>query len=266
MSVQGMHGRVAASGTESARHRADRSPGLLPHVRPARRAHLDPRRHLGLRWAMALALALLLVTAVGWWRLLGDEGESATRVISQPHPTARISTTASLDQDGDVHVSLDVVRSNTLAMPVLLLPDRPGTGFEPQVTMGRLLADSVAIAIAGTLAPGDAVEVPARAARATRLVLDYTATGTYVASRPSPPGRGLVLLTPVRLAGDDLPGRVEVTDARILNLGCVRNGALRVCGDQTGDTWVVEDLVSGEDVVGQVDLGRAGAGATPPNS
>jgi hypothetical protein len=265
MSVQGMHGRVAAGGTPSARHRADRSPELLPHVRPARHAHLDRRRRLVVRWVV-VALALLLAAAVGSWRLLGEDGGRADDVVSEPRATAGTSATTSLDQDGDVHVSLDVVRSDPTGTPVLLVPDRRDTGFQPRVTVDRLLADTVPVDVAGTLAPGGVVELPASAARATRLVLDYTATGTYVASRPSAPGRGLVLLTPVRVSGDDLRGRVEVTDARILNVSCVRNGAVRVCGDQTGDTWVVEDLVSGEDVVAQVDLGDAGSGTTSPNS
>ena len=193
MSVQGMHGRAAASGTTAARHRADRSPELRPRARPSRHAHLNRRRQavVLVRWMIGvLALAVLLGVALGSWRMLRDDGAEASRVVSDPRPPARTTTVASIDADGDVQVSLDVVRPATSATPVLVVPDRPGTGFAPRVTVGRLLADTVPVDVAGTLVPGGALEVPAPGARATRLVLEYTATGTYVASKPSSPGRG----------------------------------------------------------------------------
>jgi hypothetical protein len=89
---------------------------------------------------------------------------------------------------------------------------------------------------------------------AIRTRLDYSATGTYVASAPSVPGRGLVLLTPLEVPALDVPWRLEVTDARILNLACRSAGLTRACGSNSGDTWTVDDLSAQEDVVAQIDL------------
>jgi hypothetical protein len=251
MSVQGTHSNVASAGHATARHRAHRAPGLVPPVRPVRHAHLDRRRRLALmRWAAVLLAVCLLPAAAVGWRLVDDRGPGGNAVVTSPEPSAGTRVGVAIDAHGNVQVSVDVVRSSTSGTPTLSVPNRPGTGFLPQVRIGSLLADSVPVPVEETLGSGAVLGVPEGAA-ATHLRVDYTATGTYVASRPAPPGRGLVLLTPVRLDG---PGRLVVTDPRIRNLECVSDAGPRVCGHQDGDTWSVEGLAEGEDVVAQVDL------------
>ena len=252
MSVQGMQSRVAAEGHATARHRADRAPELVPSVRPVRHAHLDRRRRLGLFRSAGVLLAafLLLATAVGW-RLFDNHGAAGGNGGVTAPPTAGTRVGVAIDSQGNVHATVDVVRSSTSGMPTLSVPNRPGTGFLPEVRIGSLLADSVPVTVEETLRNGAVLEVPEGAA-ATSLRVEYTATGTYVASRPSTPGRGLVLLTPVQFGG---PGRLEVTDSRIRNIECVSDLGPRVCGSRDDDTWVVEGLAPGEDVVAQADLG-----------
>ena len=104
-----------------------------------------------------------------------------------------------------------------------------------------------------TLTSGQRAEVPL-AAGVTRARLEYTATGTYVASTPSSPGRGLVLLTPLQLTDAGVDLRLAVTDDRVLNVACRTAVLTRVCGTRSGSTWTVTDLAAGEDVIAQVDL------------
>jgi hypothetical protein len=258
VSVQGMHKTDVATGQDTARHRADRSPELVPHVRPSRYAHLDRRRRRAVLRSAVVLVAVVVLTSVvvGSWRLFDDAGAGRGDVVTGPDPTATAATRSgvAIQPDGDVQVSIDVVRSSTTGTPTLRVPER--AQFDPEVRIGSLLADAVQLPLGGTLRTHAALQVPA-AAGASRLTLDLTATGTYAASAPSAPGRGLVLLTPLHLAGAGESGRLEVTDPRILNLACQSGEILRACGSRDGATWVVEDLGAEDDVLAQVDLFRS---------
>lgn len=252
MSVQDMHKTSSASDHPSARHRADRTPELMPHMRPLRHAHLDRRRRRTyLRSSVILlASAVLLAVVVGSWRL---DDRNGGKVVTTPRDAAPgTALGVAVDVDGNVRGSIDLVRSSASGTPALHVPARDD--FDPEVRIGALSADAAQLPSGGPLRANATRQVP-RAAEARRLTVEYAATGTYVASRPSSPGRGLVLLTPVHLAGDGVPGRLEVSDPRILNLACGTGVELRACGSRVGQTWVVEELQPGHDVVAQVDLG-----------
>lgn len=259
MTVQGMHGRVASTRPATARHRADRAPELVPHGRPGRRAHLEPRRHRTIVRAAIVLLAAALLSLAVVSRHFADDGTDRNDAVILPEPAAGTSVTVAVDGAGNVRVSVDVIRPAAPGHLLLTVPVRPGTGFRPQVTIGSLLGDSVPVPVEETLGAGAAVGLPTGV---TRVAVDYTASGTYVASTPSEPGRGLVLLTPLRISGADPPGRLEVSDPRILNVGCMRDGEPRVCGTRDGDTWRVDGLRPGEDVVAQIDLGSEPTGSS----
>ena len=106
-----------------------------------------------------------------------------------------------------------------------------------------------------TLGAGESVSVPLDRAQ-DQIRLEYDATGTFVASKPSKSGRGLVLLTPLTVAEGDTLSRLEVVDARVLNLGCLGAEEFRACGTHSGSSWIARPTAEAEQVVAQVDLER----------
>ncbi len=90
--------------------------------------------------------------------------------------------------------------------------------------------------------------------------LDYQARGVAAETKPSsPPGRALVLVTPLRLsAGSALPRMIVLQGGGILNLGCwTTDGPPTACGKPSGgDEWEVRTRAGAGDVavVAQVDL------------
>lgn len=240
MSVVGWRSRQATDEHVVARHRAVGAPTLTPPASPFHHAHLDRRRrlaHIGF-WLLAVLAAVAAGAVLGSGHGAGD-GTGPAPGVSTPAHVQGAWLEASIGASGGVRLSIEVVLPAEATRPPLAVPARPSSEFHPQVHAGGLVVEAVRL-------PGDVA--------GTRITVEYAATGTYVASHPAPPGRGLVLLTPVRL-GDPAPlARLQVTDARILNLACEASGEPRPCGSRTGATWVVAGLDGSTDVVAQVDL------------
>jgi hypothetical protein len=219
-----------------ARHRAQRSPALLP---------------------VAVLLALIAL-AVGW-RLVGTPSNSDPAdqgALTTGTPSSR--TTVSIGLEGDVHVVMNLVfeaprREITLWVSP---PTEAGFEFQPRVEVLGLDANARRRTLDETLDVGETVSVPLDPA-VDQVRLEYSATGTFLASRLSAPGRGLVLLTPLTVLDSDIPSHTVVTDARVLNLGCADSAQTRACGNRSGDRWTVDRFASDEMVVAQVDLVRA---------
>jgi len=133
------------------------------------------------------------------------------------------------------------------------VPPESAHGLRPRVAISLIEADGVLVPPQVTLTAGQRAEIQL-AVGVTRTRLEYAGTGTYVATTPSVPGRGLVLLTPLQLADPGVDVRLDVTDDRILNLACRTADLTRACGTRSGSSWTVPDLAAGEDVVAQVDL------------
>jgi len=143
------------------------------------------------------------------------------------------------------------------------VPRRTGVpgGFDQtvQVLVLRVEVDGRAVELAETLGVGDTVSLPPEIA-VDQVRLEYAATGTFAASAPSKPGRGLVLLTPLAIVESDVTLRLRVADVRVLNLACARSGQMRPCGSRSRDGWVIAPIAEQEDVVAQVDLFHRGTG------
>lgn len=243
---------LSATRSGHARHRAQRSPVLRPSA-PSRHAHL--RRQRGAYLSVAVLLAL--ITLIAGWRLVGmpSNTDPQGRGALTGSPSSR--TTVSIGEEGEVHVVMNLV-FEAPRREVTLLVSRPtgaGLEFHPSVEVLSLDADGRPQILDGTLHVGDAVSVPLDPA-VDQVRLEYAATGTYLASELSTPGRGLVLLTPLTVLESDIPSLLEVTDARVLNLGCADSGQMRACGSRSGDGWIADRLASEEVVVAQLDLVR----------
>lgn len=217
---------------------------------------IDRRRELLRHGLPALVAVALAVTTWSIWLLddpgvPGSGGRGSVPTTPAAVPGGRIEV--SLDTVGNVRVTADVTWARppeTLSMSV---PTEPAYSLRPRVAISLIEEDGFAVPRQLTLTPGQQAEIPL-AIGVTRTMLEYTGTGTYVASTPSAPGRGLVLLTPLQLADAGVDLRLDVTDDRILNLACRTAVRTRACGTRSGSTWTVVDLGADEDVVAQVDL------------
>lgn len=245
---------LSATRSGHARHRAQRSPALRPSA-PSRPAHL--RRQRGAYLSVAVLLAL--ITLIAGWRLVGTpsntdpDGQGA---LTTGSPSSR--TTVSIGDEGEVHVVMNLV-FEAPRREVSLRVSRPtdaGFEFHPSVKVLGFDADGRPQILDETLHVGDAVSVPLDPA-VGQVRLEYAATGTYLASELSTPGRGLVLLTPLTVLESDIPSHMAVTDARVLNLGCADSAQMRACGSRSGDSWTADLFDSEEVVVAQLDLVRA---------
>jgi hypothetical protein len=205
---------------------------------------------------------VLAVAVAAGSRLLMDSGGA-----NQPGATITTATTApGSTTGGQVQVSLDLSANLTETIDIgwssppdtltLTVPAETAYGFHPLVAISLLEAGDAEEPPQVTLGPGQRADVPL-AAGVTHTRLTLTSTGTHVASTPSAPGRGLVLLTPLQVTGGDVRLRLEVTDHRILNLACRTAEQTEACGNRDGDTWTVEVLAAGEYVIAQVDLASA---------
>ena len=224
---------------------------MLRPPAPSRPAHL--RRQWGA--GVSLAVLLALIAVVAGWRLVEEpsntdpEGQGALT----GSPSSR--TTVSIGDEGEVHVVMDLVfeaprREVTLRVA---RPTGAGLEFHPSVEVLGLDADGRSQTLDETLDVGEQVSVPLDPA-VNQVRLEYAATGTYLASELSTPGRGLVLLTPLTVLDSDIPSLLQVTDARVLNLGCADSAQTRACGNRSGDRWTAARSTSEETVVAQLDL------------
>jgi len=216
----------------------------------------DRRRKLLSQWLPALIAVALAVTT---WSLLlmDDEGvprggqSSTTSPPAAAAPGGRIHV--ALDAIGNIRVTVDVTWARHPESLSMSVPLESAYGLDPHVAIGLIEAGGVLVPPKVTLTAGQMAEIPLGAG-VTRTRLEYAGTGTYVATTPSAPGRGLVLLTPLRVSDPGVDLRLDVSDDRILNLACRSASRTRACGTRTGSTWTVPDLEAGEDVVAQVDL------------
>jgi hypothetical protein len=220
---------------------------------PSRPAYL--RR----KWGAGLSVAVLLalIALVAGWRLVGMPSNTNTDgqgALTTGSPSSR--TTVSIGDEGEVHVVMNLVFEAPRREVTLRVSRPTGAGFDfhPSVEVLGLDADGRPM-LDETLDVGEEFSVPLDPA-ADQVRLEYAATGTYLASELSTPGRGLVLLTPLTILESDIPSLLEVTDARVLNLGCADSAQMRACGSRSGDSWTA-DRVASEVVVAQLDLVRA---------
>ena len=227
---------------------------MLRPSAPSRHAHL--RRQRGAYLSVAVLLALIALFA--GWRLVGvpSNTDPERRGSLTGSPSSR--TAVSIGDEGGVHVVMNLVFEVPRRQVTLRVSRPAGAGFEfhPSVEVLGLEADGRPQKLDETLDVGEAVSVPLDPA-VNQVRLEYAATGTYLASELSTPGRGLVLLTPLAVLESDLPSLLEVTDARVLNLGCVDSAQMRACGSRSGDSWTADRLASEEVVVAQLDLVHA---------
>ena len=204
-------------------------------------------------------IALAVVVAAGS-RLLTDGG-GANQPGATTATTAAGSATGgrakvSLDASANLTETIDISWSSPPDALRLTVPAQTAYGFHPRVAISLLESGGADEPAEVTLGPGQRADVPL-AAGVTQTRLAFTSTGTHVASTPSAPGRGLVLLTPLQVMDGDVRLRLEVTDHRILNLACRTAEQTEACGTRDGDTWTVEVLAAGEYVIAQVDLASA---------
>jgi len=207
---------------------------------------------------LSAAVLLALIVLVAGWRLVGTPSNTDPegRGALTGSPSSR--TTVSVGDDGQVHVVMNLVFGAPRREITLRVARLTGAGFEfhPSVEVLSLDADGRPQALDEVLEVGETVSVPLDPA-VDQVRLEYAATGTYLASELSTPGRGLVLLTPLAILESDIPSLLEVTDARVLNLGCADSAEMRACGSRSGDRWTAARLASEETVVAQLDLVHA---------
>jgi hypothetical protein len=208
------------------------------------------------------AVVVLLLAGVAGWRLLAG---------GNPSPVGRGLVDAASARATDVRISVRVGADGLLrvvervdlpadrAELTLTVPERSGvTGrLRPRVEDLRLRVGGHLLPAAGTLTPGRSAtfRLPGDA---SRVLVEYTARGAVLHSRPSAPGRGLALATPLRV--EDISGlssSVYLIAGKVRNVGCVgANGELTTCGRMTTQGWRVERGRNQPvpDVVAQVDL------------
>ena len=247
------------AGDGKARHRAPVPAVKAPAVQSTH-AHLaTPRRT---RWVAACAVVLLLLAAVFGWRALA--GGTPSTVSRGPVDAASARTTdvriaVRVGADGVLTVVERVDLPADRAGLTLTLPERSGvTGrLRPRVENLRLRVDGRLLPAAETLTPGRSAtfRLPGDA---SQVLVEYTARNAVLHSRPSAPGRGLALATPLRVEDvSGLSSSVHLIAGKVLSVGCVgTNGELITCGSMTTQGWRVERGRNQPvpDVVAQVDL------------
>lgn len=239
------------TGYGPARHRASTTPVHRPSGR-SRRTHA--RSHSKF-WAGLVGIVVGVALVVVTWRLLDVEPAGDPDTSPAPVGSSVSTTTVDVGDDGDVHVAVDLHLASPVARLTLRVPEAAWAAgeFEPVV-------DEISLDIAGRhldlddpLGPGERRSV-ALLSRITEVRLEYDATGTFAASTPSSPGRGLVLLTPLTVVEGVAMSQVEVADDRVLNLGCIGTGELSACATRDGETWVATPVADADQVIAQVDL------------
>jgi hypothetical protein len=203
---------------------------------------------------------IVIAVIAGWivgWRLVDQSANTDVEESASPSSSSSPSagTTVSIGDAGEVHVVTNLAFEVPRREVTLLVSRGGGAGvvFDPSVEVLSLDAAGRSVVLEKTLGVGDKFSLSLLHA-VDQIRLEYTATGTYVASEQSAPGRGLVLLTPLAVPESDIPSPLEVTDARVLNLGCADSAQMRACGSRSGDRWTAARIASEETVVGQLDL------------
>lgn len=200
---------------------------------------------------MGIVIGLVLVAAFLYDGPRSDDRGARTSRIGSSVSMA----TVDIGNDGDVHVALELQFSTPRDHLTLRVPEAAWAAgeFEPVVDGMTLEVDDRRLHLEDALEAGERRSVPLPADTA-EVRLEYDATGTFVASTPSSPGRGLVLLTPLTVEERATLSQVEVIDDRVLNLGCVGTGELSACAIRDGEAWIASPAADADQVIAQVDL------------
>ncbi|WP_322936776.1 hypothetical protein [Nocardioides bizhenqiangii] len=200
---------------------------------------------------VGIVIGLILVASFLYSAPPSDDPNASTSSTGSSVSTS----TVDIGADGGVHVVTDLHFAAPVDRLTLRVPEGSWSGgeFDPVV-------DGIELDIAGdqmaheeTLTTGDRTSV-ALPSGTVEVLLEYDATGTFVASTPSTAGRGLVLLNPLEVKARDSLSQVEVLDDRVLNLGCVGTGELSACATRDGRTWIATPVADADQVIAQVDL------------
>lgn len=235
---------LSAAGYGHARHRGPGEPALRPSV-PLRPALLSG--HFPVQAGVAL---LLLLVCIAGWRLSQEPSTGASEQTSTPSGSSTTRSRVDIGDAGEVHVVMDLHFGAPVQELTLQVPTDAGAdgAFQPTVEVG-----GGQVTLEETLEAGESVSVPL-GSKMDQVRLEYDATGTFVASTPSQPGRGLVLLTALTVVEGETLSMLEVVDARVLNLGCVGADELRACGMRHGNQWIARPVEEAVQVIAQVDL------------
>ncbi len=246
--------RVFGGGRRAARHRAAGHGGL------GRQGTVGPRRP---PWLGMLLVIALVVAALTGWRVLADRaadtagGPTTDAGAGSDVGGTGLRSVVRVGDAGALHSVMRLTFRSPRSRITLSIPRRSGTTgqFAPKIRSLRVQADSFQRRIPGTLSVGDSrvVRLPRRSGA---VQVEYSATGATAWSRPAPPGRALVLVTPLAVPqAGGLSWRLQIAAPRVLNLGCVTAaGALDSCGTRSGRRWTATGGRGVRDVVAQVDL------------
>jgi len=246
--VTAMRSGLSEAGYRHAKHRAP-GPPVLGEPGTSRRPLLRrPRFWAGL---VGIFIGIVLVASFMYDATPSNDPEAPR---SRTGSSVSMSTVA-IGEDGDVHVVVDLHFSAPVDQLTLRVPVEAWAGgeFEPVVDGIALDVGGEQVSVEEPLTAGQRSSV-ALPSDAVEVRLEYDATGTFVASTPSSPGRGLVLLTPLTVQERETLSQVEVLDDRVLNLGCVGTGELSACATRDGDTWIATPVADADQVIAQVDL------------
>lgn len=244
----GRHGPVPRSARSSSR----------PGAHAAR-----PRR----TWVGPVAAVAAVVLAVTTWQVLSSllpaDGPAAVSTSTGPSvPSASVGANArvSIGDTGRLHVVETVVLAEATEWLDLSVPPRAGAGEPFRPTISNLeVSQPGLVTQPAPLEGGDETRIRLTSA-ATRIVLEYDASGVVVRSgNPNTPERALALVTPLVVAqASGLPSTVAVQSVKVLNVGCLLGAELTGCGTETPDGWTVETSGGPDDprpdVLAQVDL------------
>jgi len=246
--VTAMRSGLSEAGYRHAKHRAAGTPVLWEPGTSRRTLLRRPRFWVGL---VAIVVGVVLVASFLYDATPSDDPGAPT----SPTGSSVTMSTVAIGEDGDVHVVVNLHFSAPVDQLTLQVPEDAWAGgeFEPVVDGIALDIGGEQVSLEGSLTAGQRSSV-ALPSDAVEVRMEYDATGTFVASTPSSPGRGLVLLTPLTVEERETLSQVEVLDDRVLNLGCVGTGELSACATRDGDTWVATPVADAEQVIAQVDL------------
>jgi hypothetical protein len=213
---------------------------------------VPPRRRGKPPEPVLLAIVGLVVTGVVVAGMLLFGSAPRARTSPPAASGAAVSrTTLTLDARGNVGRAVITFTSHAPALH-LSVPWRTGlaTGFALTVEDVRVLVGGRISTLEGSLEPGSTRTVRVPVGSDVQVV--YSATGTFKRTTPSVDGRGLALLTPLRVDEVEGPVTVEVDDPRVTNVGCVRGSEMTVCGRRTSSGWAVT-ADPGTDILAQLD-------------
>ncbi|MGI8434736.1 MAG: hypothetical protein ACR2LE_08385 [Nocardioidaceae bacterium] len=235
---------------------------------PARNAANRPRRWKQL--SAATLVTAVTVTGIAAWLTLtrherNNDDTHAEEIVARDNETFRgSSAVVRLDGASSTSVSVQLRLAEPTTILTVSVPtvsaDLGLTAFSPVVSNVRVLDAGRQIgATLRSLQPGD--EVSLFLSQSTQSpVLEYSVAGVIAKSRPSPPGRASMLVSP--LVVENTPAqltKVRLSGLHVLNVGCVSaRQDSEACGRQTARGWVVQrsGSQSTSTIVASVDLPR----------